>query len=156
MRLFRIFFQRLRNRFDFWLAVAAKRVHVRFHADEIDHAAEAPLTADRQLQRNNVAAEYLLERFQRTLKTCEFAIHPGENESAGNIVLRAKIPNFFRGDLRADMRVDGNECGVRGDERSFRFVDKSAVPGEIDEIYFYVAAAAKRAGPFRVRQARLQ
>jgi len=45
-------------------------------------------------------------------ETGEFAVHPGEHESAGNVVLRAVSPNFFRGDLRADVGVYGDERGI--------------------------------------------
>ena len=46
------------NLLDLGLAVAVGRVDMRLHGDQIDHAAEILLRADRQLQRHDVAAEH--------------------------------------------------------------------------------------------------
>src|SRR5208337_2182872 len=80
---------------------------------------------------------------------------PGENESAGNIILGAVIPDFFGGDLSADVRVHGDEGGISGDEGCLGFRDEGGIAGEIDEIELDGIARAKSAGPFGVRQTRL-
>jgi len=57
--------------------------------------------------------------------------------------------------LRADVGVDGDERGVGGDQRCFCFGDEGGIAGEVEEIYFNVAALAKRTGPLGVGQAGL-
>ncbi len=155
VRFFCFVSERGGNFLDRRLAFAIGLVHVRFHADEIDDAAEAALGADRQLQSDDVAAEHLLKRFHRALKAGKFAVHPGEDERARNVVLGAVIPNFFRGDLRADVSIDGDQRGIGADEGGFRFVDESGVAGEIDEIDFNFVAGAEGARPFGVGEAGL-
>src|SRR6266446_3976691 len=140
-------------------SIAAGSVDMRFHGHEINDAAESFFAADGHLQGDYVAAENLLERFHGAFETGEFAVHPGEHESAGNVVLRAVIPNFFRGDLRADVGVYGDERGIGGDERGFGFGDESGITGEIDEINFdffrRAGGAGGSSGPFGMRETRL-
>ena len=143
-------FQGVGNIFDGGLAVAVGRVHVGFHGDEIDHAAETFFGADGHLERDDGAAKNLDEGFEGALKAGEIAIHPSENEGAGNIVFGAIVPDFFGGDLRADVGVDGDKSGIDGDERGFCFGDESGVAGEIEEIDFDGIAGAEGAGPFGV------
>ena len=142
------------NFLDGRLAVAAGFVDVRFHGDEINDAAKILFLADGELEGNNGPAEDLGERIEGTLETGEFAIHPGENKGAGNIVFNAVIPDFFGGDLHADMGVDGNERGVGGDEGSLGFRDERAVAGQVDEIDFDFIGA-HGGGPFGVGEAGL-
>jgi len=53
----------------------------------------------------------------------------GEHEGAGDVVLGAIIPDFFSGDLRADVGVDGDQRGVGGDQRGFGFGDEGGIAG---------------------------
>ena len=148
MGFFRFILQGIGNILYSGLAVAVGRVHVSFHRDEIDHAAETFFCTDGHLERNNGAAENLDEGLEGALKAGEFAIHPGENEGAGNIVFGAIVPDFFGGDLGADMGVHGDEGGIGGDERGFCFGDEGGVAGEIEEIDFHGVAGTESAGPF--------
>ena len=143
------------NFFDGRLAVAVWFVHVGLHGYEIDYAAKTFFGADGELQGDDVAAEDGLEGFHGALEAGEFAVHPGEDKGAGYVVLGAVIPNLFGGDLRADVGVDGDERGVGGDQRGFCFGDEGGISGKVEEIYFYIAALTKRAGPFGVGQAGL-
>jgi hypothetical protein len=59
----RIVGQCRRNFLDFWSTVAIRRVHVRFHRDEIDDAAKTSFGAYGQLEGDHASAEGLLERF---------------------------------------------------------------------------------------------
>ena len=124
------------NLFDGGFAVTIGIVNVRLHGHQVDDATEASFRADRQLQRDDVAAENLLERLHRALKARELAVHPGQNEGAGNVVLRAIVPNLFRGDLRAHVGVNGDKRGISGDQRGLGFGDERGIAGEIDEINF--------------------
>src|SRR6266700_615849 len=147
------------NFFDGGLAVTAGLIDVRFHGDQVNDAAESSLAANWQLKGNHVAAENLLERFHGAFETGELTVHPGENEGARNVVLGAIIPNFFRSDLRADVAVNGDEGGIGGDERGFRFGDESGITGEIDEINFdflgRTGGAGRSGRPFGEGEARL-
>src|SRR5712664_144085 len=147
------------NFFDGGFAVTIGMVEVGFHGHQINDAAETSFRADRQLERDDVAAENLFERFHGALKAGELAVHPGENEGAGNVVLGAVVPNFFRGDLRADVGVNGDERGVSSDERGFRFGDESGIAGKIDEINFdflgRAGGSSGGGGPFGVGETRL-
>src|ERR1700674_2333303 len=122
--------------FDARFAVAIGMVEVGFHGHQVDDSAETSFGADRQLQSVDVAAENLFERFHGALKAGALAVHPGENEGARNVVLGAIVADFFSGDLGADVGVNGDEGGVSGDERGFRFGDESGITGEVDEINF--------------------
>ena len=124
------------NFFNGRFSITVRGVDVRFHGHEINDAAESFFAADGHLQGDHVAAENVLERFHGAFETGEFAVHPGEHEGAGNVVLGAIIPNFFGGDLSADVSVDGDESRIGGDERGFRFRDEGGVPWEVDEIDF--------------------
>src|SRR5437667_4797408 len=133
-----VFGKRGGNFFNLWLSIAIRSVEVSLHRNEIDHAAKSTFCSDRQLQRDNTATEGLLQRFHGTLETCQFAVHPREHECARNIVFQAEVPIFFGGYLRADVRVDCDQCGIGGDQGSFGFVDEGAIAGEIEEINFYI------------------
>src|SRR5258706_3756952 len=122
--------------FDGRFSIAAGSVDTRFHGYKINDAAKSFFAADGHLQGDYVAAENFLEGFHGAFETGEFAVHPGEHEGAGNVVLRAVIPNFFGGDLRADVGVYGDERGIGGDERGFGFGDERGITGEIDEDNF--------------------
>ena len=74
------------------------------------------------------ASENLLQRVQRAFEAGEFAVHPRQNKSARNVVFRAVIPHFFRGDLRADVGINGDQCGIGSDQRGFCFGDKCGIP----------------------------
>jgi len=146
--LFRFIFQRIRNIFDGGLAITVGRIHVGFHGDEIDHAAEAFFRTDGHLEGDNGATENLDEGFERAFKAGEFAIHPGEDEGAGNIVFGAIVPDLFGSDLSADVGVNGDKGGVGGNERSFCFGDEGGIAREIEEIDFHGVAGTEGAGPF--------
>src|SRR6267154_725722 len=137
------------------LAVAIGFVHVGLHGDQINYAAKPFFGADGELQRDDVAAEDGLQRFHGALEAGELAVHPSEDKGAGDVVLGAVIPNFFGGDLGADVGVDGDQRGVGSDQRGFGFGDEGGISGKVEEINFNVAALAKRAGPFGVGQAGL-
>src|SRR5229473_7059307 len=132
--------------FDGGLTVAIGLVDVRFHSYQINDAAESFFAADGHLERNHVAAKNFLERFHRTLETGKLAVHPGEHKGAGYVVLRAIVPDFFCGDLGADVRVDGDQRGIGGNERGFGFSDESGIPREIDQIDFNFVGGSRGAG----------
>ncbi len=115
MRLFGFIRKRRRDFFDRRLPVSIRLVDVRFHGHEINHAAKPFFRADGQLQCNHVASKNLFQRFHGALKARQFAVHPRQNERPRNVVLRAIIPDFFRGHLHSDVRVHGDERRVRGD-----------------------------------------
>ncbi len=128
---------------------------MRFHGHQVDDPAESLLASNGHLQRHHRAPKCFLQRFHRPFKAGEFAVHPGKHKGPGDIVFGAVIPHFFRGDLRAGMRVDGDERGIGGDQRSFRFGNECGIAGEVEKIDFDGVAATERAGPFRIRQPRL-
>ena len=105
---FRLILQRIRNVLDARLSVAVRRIDMRFHGNQIDHAAETFFRPDRQLQRHDCSAEQLDERFHAALEARKFAIHPGQHEGARNIVLGAIVPDPFGRHLGADMGVHGD------------------------------------------------
>ena len=133
-----------REYFRSWLSVSIRRVDMRLHRDEIDHAAKSFFRADRHLQRDNVAAEnFCSDSIERSKLDSSRSIQV-RTKRARNIVLRAIIPNFFRGHLSADVRVHGDQRGVRGNQRSFRFRDESGIARQIDEINFDGVAATQK------------
>ena len=141
---FRFFRQIGGNFFYFGFAVAVGRVHQRFHRDEIDHSAEAFLGADGQLDGNNAAAENVLQRVERALKTGQLAVHPIQDKGARLIVLGGVVPGFFGDHLNACGCVYEDERSIRGDERGFRFVDEGGIAGSIEEIDFCFFGLARR------------
>src|ERR1700687_3405162 len=117
MSFLRFVDQRVGNVFDGGFTVAIGFIEVRFHADQVDDAAKPSFAADGQLQRDNIAAKNSLQRFHGALEAGEFAVHPGKDKGARNIVLNAVVPHFFGGDLRANVRIDGDQGGVGSDQR---------------------------------------
>ena len=106
------------------------------HGDQIDHAFETFLLADGQLDRNYAAAENILQRFHGALEAGQFAIHPVDDEGAGDIVFGGEIPDFFGDHLHAGGGVDENQRGIGGDQRGFGFVDEGAVARSVEQIDF--------------------
>src|SRR5206468_11003541 len=100
-----------------------------------------------------------LERFHGAFKTGEFAVHPRQHEGARNVVVGAIVPNFLRRHLTAQMVVDRDKRGVRGDEGLVRLGDECGIAGEIDEIDFYFFRGTRWSGrgwrPFGIGQSRL-
>ena len=133
---FRFFREIGGNFFNFGFAVTVGRVHQRFHGDEINHAAEAFLGADGQLDGNNTAAENVLQRVERALKTRQLAVHPIQDEGTRLIVLGGVVPGFLGDYLNAGGSVYDDERSVSRDERGFCFVDKGGIAGSIEEIDF--------------------
>ena len=129
MRFLGIFRERCRNFFDGDFPVAVGLVEMSFHGHQIDHTAKRSFMTDGQLQRDDIAAENRFQRFHGPFKTGQVAIHSSEYERARNVILHAIIPDFFGGDLRAHVRIDSNQRGVRGDQRGFRFGDERGVSG---------------------------
>ena len=102
------------------------------------------------------AAENLIQGFRERSKLESSRSIQVRTNARGNVVFGAVIPNFFGGDLHADVGVDGDERGIGGDQRGFGFGDKGGVAGEIEKIDFYVVAGAKRAGAIRRRRDRFE
>jgi len=92
------------NLFDGGFAVAIGSVEVCFHGHQVDDATETSFRADRQLESDDVAAENLFERIHGALKAGEVAVHPGENEGAGNVVFGAVVATSS-GDLGTKWRL---------------------------------------------------
>ena len=77
-------------------AIPAKFVAIRFHADQIDHAAQVLLFSDRQLQRNNSSSKRVGERVQHSFRICSLTIHAARHNDSRRLIFLAIIPDSLR------------------------------------------------------------
>ena len=142
------------NLFDFRLAVAVGRVHVRLHGDQVDHAAKIFLRADRQLHGNHVAAKHARDRLHGAFVARQLTVHPVDRERARQVVLGRVVPDLLRYHLHARERVHHDQRRVGRHQRRARIVDERAVARRVQKInsYFFRLAAGR---PFGVGLARV-
>ena len=124
------------------------------HTDQVHDATKILFFADGKLHGHGAAPKHFLNIRERTLKTCEVAVHPINYERARQFVFRAEIPHFFSDDLHAGVRVNHNQRAIGGNQAGARFIHKRAVARRVQKINFSFFGLARRR-PFGVCQRRL-
>ena len=135
---------------DFAAAVAAGRIGVSLHGDEIDDAVKALRVGDGQLDGNTAAAPAFLqivnEGAQSAATTSFGVVHLIDEDDAGNICFFGKAPDALRDGLDAALGVDNDDCGFDGKECGAGFVREHVEAGRIDEVDFGALPFGKRDG----------
>ena len=97
------------NRPDFGLAVAAHLVGVGLHLDQVDHAGEIFLRADRQLHGNHHASEAVGQRLHYAREVGAFAVHAGADDGARQRKSIGIVPDALGHDFDAADCVDHDQ-----------------------------------------------
>ena len=123
---------------DFAAAVAAGRVGVGLHGDEIDDAVKALGVGDGQLDGNTVAAPALVqivdERAQAAAAAGLGVVHLIDEDDAGHVGFFGVSPDALGDGLDAVLGVDDDDGGFNGKERGAGFVGEHVEAGRVDEI----------------------
>ena len=125
---------------DFAAAIAAGRVGVGLHGDEIDDAVKTLRIRDGQLDGNTVAAPALLQIVNEGAQTAATAglgvVHLIDENDAGNVGFFSESPDALGDRLDAGLGVDDDDGGFDGKERGAGFVGEHVEAGRVDEIDF--------------------
>jgi hypothetical protein len=119
---------------DVELSGAVGVVLVRLHGDEIDHAAEVLLFADRQLDRHDVLAELLLQGLQRARERRAVAIHLVHDDEARQRVLLRELPHLLRRHFHAGHAADQHRRRIGDAQSRLRFHHEDAEAGRVEKV----------------------
>ena len=119
--------------------VLAAVVLVGLHVDEVDHAAELVLRADRDLRRHHVRAEGGLERVQRAEEVGPLAVEHVHVDEPGDAQLGGPLPQPLGGDLDAHHAVDHEHGRLAHAQRAQGVGDEGRLAGRVDQIDLDVA-----------------
>ena len=106
----------------------------RLHRDQVDHAREAGLAADRHLEGGEAALQPLLEGFQRAEKIGPLAVEPVDDDDPRQRVLVGELPDLLGLDLRPRHRVDHHDGGADDAKPRASVGDEIAVPRRVDQV----------------------
>ena len=125
---------------DFAAAIAAGRVGVGLHGDEIDDAVKALGVGDGQLDGNTVAAPALVQVVNEGAQAAAAAglgvVHLIDEHDAGDVGFFGEAPDALGDGLDAVLGVDDDDGGFDGEERGAGFVGEHVEAGGVDEIDF--------------------
>ena len=116
------------------LAAAIGQKHIGFQRHEIDDAAERFFFANRQLNRNDGAAERGVNRLQRALEAGALAIEAIDDDQAGQPGLLGGLPGFFGLHLHAGDGIDDENGRVGHAQRRARVGQKVGHARRVDEV----------------------
>ncbi len=116
----------------------AARVRDRDVVQEIDHAGQRGLLADRQLQRGHARAELGFELVERARERRALAVELVDEDRAREPALFRKLPRDLRLDLHPLDGRDDEQREVRGLDRSRDVADEVGVPGRVEHVHLAV------------------
>ena len=120
--------------------------HNAAHLDEIDHAFERVLDADRELQWNRLHAETLHQVADAGEEVCANLVHLVCEDDPRNLVLVGLAPDGFRLRLDALVPVENRNGAVENAQRAFDLNRKVDVSGRVDDVQALVLPEAGRRG----------
>ncbi len=109
-------------------------VGVRLHVDEVDDPGDLVLGADRDLRRDDVRAEGVLQRLQRAKEVRALAVEHVHEDHAGEVELLRARPQAARRDLDAHHAVDDEDRRLADAHRAERVGDEARLAGRVDEV----------------------
>src|SRR5581483_125135 len=115
-------------------AIPAQIVGIGLHAHQIDDAAEAFFTANRQFQRNYCSPESVCQRFQNPVDVGALAIHAAGEDDSRRVELFAIIPDALGHDFDAGNAIDHHKSRVHDREHHLGLVDEHVETGGVDQI----------------------
>ena len=99
---------------------------------EVDDAGQLVLGADRQVDRDAVLGELLLERAEDAEEVGALAVEHVHEEDAGEVSLVGALPQARRLHLDAHDAADDEERALDDPERGDRVADEAGVAGRVD------------------------
>ena len=121
-------------------------VDERFHADQVDDAAELVFGANRQLNRDGIAFELGGDLRERFLEVRADAVHLVDEADARHAVLVGLAPHGFRLRLDTGDRVEHGDGAVEHAQRALDFNREVDVAGRIDDVDAVLFPEAGRRG----------
>jgi hypothetical protein len=109
-------------------------VLVGLHVDEVDHAADVVLGADRDLGGDDVRAEGGLQRLERAEEVRALAVEHVHVDEAGDVELGGALPQALRRDLDAHHRVDHEHRGLADAQRAEGVGDEAGLARRVEEV----------------------
>ena len=106
----------------------------RLHLHEVDHADELVLRANRQLNRDRIAAKLGLDLLERPLEVGADAVHLVDEADARHAVLVGLTPHRFRLRLDAGDGVEHGTGAVEDAERALDFGREIDVARRVDDV----------------------
>ena len=116
----------------------------RLHLDEVDHAAEVLLGADRQLHRDGTRAESVDHGLDRREEVRARAVHLVHERDARNLVAVGLAPDGLGLRLDTGDRVEDRDRAVEHAQASLDLHRKVHVPGRIDNVDSKVTPERRR------------
>ena len=118
----------------------------RLHLDEVDHADELVLGADRQLNRDRVGFELGDDLVEGALEVGADAVHLVDEADARHAVLVGLAPDGFRLRLDAGDRVEHGDRAVEDAQRALDFGGEVDVARRVDDVDAVIAPETGRRG----------
>ena len=116
------------------LSRAGAVVAVGLHVDEVDHAADVVLGADRDLGRDDVLAEGGLELVERAEEVGALAVEHVHEDHPREVELGGALPQARRRDLDAHHGVDDEDGRLADAQRAERVGDEAGLTGRVDQV----------------------
>ena len=124
-------------------AAVVALVDERLHVDQVDHAAQLVLGADRDLGGHHVLPEGVLQRVERAEEVGALAVEHVHEEHARQPELLGALPEPVGGDLHAHHAVDHEHGAVRRAQRRQRVGHEARVAGGVDQVDLAVLPAKR-------------
>ena len=109
-------------------------VDVRLHLEQVDDAAEVRLGADRQLNRNSVAAQALVHHVDNVVEICAHDIHLVDVDHAGNIVMVSLSPDRLGLRLNAALGTKDRHAAIKHAQAALDLNGEVDVARGVDDI----------------------
>ena len=109
-------------------------VNFRVHIDKVNNSPECVLRADRQLNRNTVAVETLLNHIKNVVEIRTHNIHLIDVYHSRYVVFVSLTPNGFRLRLNTALCAQNGYRAVKHAERTLNFNGEVNVSGSVDNI----------------------
>ena len=132
--LLRLRLQLLRDRDLAAVVAPVAVVGVGLHVDEVDHAGDLVLGADRDLGRDDVRAEGALERVERAEEVGPLAVEHVHEDQPREVQLGRALPQAGRRDLDAHHRVDDEDRRLAHAQRAERVGDEARLAWRVEQV----------------------
>jgi len=109
-------------------------VDVRLHLEQVDDAAEVRLGADRQLDRNSVAAQALVHHVDNVVEVRAHDVHLVDVDHAGNIVVVSLSPDRLGLRLHAALGTKDRHAAVEHAQAALDFNGEVDVARGVDDV----------------------
>ena len=119
-------------------------VHDRLHANQVDHADEARLRADRQLNRNGVRLKPLVHHIDHAVEVRAGDVHLIDIRHAGHVIFRRLTPYGFGLGLYAALGAEHGNRTVQHAQRALDLDREVHVAGRVDQVDLIAAPFAGR------------